>query len=1016
MEIYKYKIWTGNIPGSETESCEDKKLIQPTRNVPTTSLDCTPCEALGDPMIIMNACLDCHNGLINPCCPSANESCCGITEDPCVKLYEMSPEKQIEYCNNCINNQESISEKSRGNTYVFGDRFKNKFSDPQHLCHCCNRTGRKNTASQLTIFLEQDINDIGHYTMWDGTMDQQDTFSNFVVTGDLLNPMTVSVLNTTDFKFYKFLENIQYTIDWGEPLSAPQTITAPLDTTFNTYTTPGTYTINIQMSAPWGVNSVSHTITVPYQTGANIWAAVTNTGQTYTFTPPGFSTPVSMDYETSDWGPLDSGLDINGYVTSYYTTTPYPIQGYTDSMLSSLQSYNPAFTPGLPPGYVVGQTVNVAGQSQLPDGSFVDNMQGWVDSFTSNYTAYTITNGTLTFTMFDYINGETIFETQGYGMNPEDYLLRECGYAIQGACDICNVVQVYNSSGTWVTQDVFNDRGVWDINETYEPTDFVFHDGCCYFAISSVITIEPDPLDLTSSFWRLCYGSCPLSTQLPDKYDCIGGTCVLISPTSTYYPTAPYSGPTTADALAACIASPCVPNTADPIHYNCDDGVCTPVSPSDVANYGSADYTGINALANCQADVVAGICVSPTTRYNCVPDGMGGAQCQQTPVGIYPDLTSCQASCTVNVTVYDWYCTNVAITASNPTGQACQAVLQGDPPPGNAVTPIQGPYVDKPTCESAGCGITTYQYYCRCTIGAEQTIVDLGGGQYGGTACVAIANGPAGGYASIGDCEDNCLSWECDGNGNCDGPNSVTSGNLGSYCSDTTLTSGGLKYWTDGTYMDIPGCNDECLEPDTWICMGGNCTQVFQSNTTCINPSHVNNGTAFNGSCIDWNFANNMPEGGCQNQSEAGCNANLGSFCEGGCGPCQSLTNEGFTEWPFKKYNSSDSYNAFDVVIAFNYTDSQNNSQYKYWYKPYPICDPTMGTIIDNGVSYDCSDPSVIAVCESSAYGSGVYHPCTDLSAPACDTPPIINMPPPTTAGQSRFLQTPKSCWEPCDG
>ena len=106
----------------------------------------------------------------------------------------------------------------------------------------------------------------------------------------------------------------------------------------------------------------------------------------------------------------------------------------------------------------------------------------------------------------------------------------------------------------------------------------------------------------------------------------------------------------------------------------------------------------------------------------------------------------------------------------------------------------------------------------------------------------------------------------------------------------------------------------------------------------------------------------------------------------------------------------------FDVVIAFNYTDSQNNSQYKYWYKPYPICDPTMGTIIDNGVSYDCSDPSVIAVCESSAYGSGVYHPCTDLSAPACDTPPLINMPPPTTAGQSRFLQTPKSCWEPCNG
>ena len=249
------------------------------------------------------------------------------------------------------------------------------------------------------------------------------------------------------------------------------------------------------MSAPWGVTSVSHSIAVPYQTGANIWASVTNTGQTYTFTPPGFVTPVSMDYETSDWGPLDSGLEINGYVTSNYTTTPYPIQGFTDSMLSSLQSYNPAFTPGLPSGYVIGNIISVAGQSQLPDGSFVDNMEGWVDSFTSDYTAYTITNGVQTFTMFDYINGETIFDTEGYGMNPDDYLLRECGYSIQGVCDSCNAVQIYNQSGNWISQDVFNDRGVWDVDEEYELTDFVFHDGCCYFAVSTVIAgTTPDPI------------------------------------------------------------------------------------------------------------------------------------------------------------------------------------------------------------------------------------------------------------------------------------------------------------------------------------------------------------------------------------------------------------------------------------------------------------------------------------------------------------------------------------------
>jgi len=1023
MEIYKYKIWTGKIPGSETPGCEDKKLVMPSRSVPTrpTSLDCTPCESIGDSMMVMNACIDCYNGLVNPCCPNKNESCCGIIEDPCLELHQMTVEAQNKYCNQCFSNQRnSIQNMFPGPTFNFNRGLSNSFNDPLRICQCCNRTERPTKSSQLTLFLEQDINDIGHYTMWDGNMDQGDTFSNFVVTGDLLSPMTVSVLNTTDFSFFKFLESIEYTIDWGHPLCPVQTLTAPLDKAFNDYTAagPGTYIINIQMSAPWGVTSVSHSIAVPYQTGANIWASVTNTGQTYTFTPPGFVTPVSMDYETSDWGPLDSGLEINGYVTSNYTTTPYPIQGFTDSMLSSLQSYNPAFTPGLPSGYVIGNIISVAGQSQLPDGSFVDNMEGWVDSFTSDYTAYTITNGVQTFTMFDYINGETIFDTEGYGMNPDDYLLRECGYSIQGVCDSCNAVQIYNQSGNWISQDVFNDRGVWDVDEEYELTDFVFHDGCCYFAVSTVIAgTTPDPLDVTSSFWRLCYGSCPISTQLPSRYECIDGTCVLISPTSTYYPTAQFQGATTADALTACVSNPCVPTTGDPIHYNCNNGICTPISPLSIGLYNGADYQGVNALSLCQADVLAGVCTNVTMNYNCVPDGFGGAQCQPTPGGIYPDITSCQANCTVNVTLYDWYCSNVAVTPTNSLGLACEAAVQGLVPT-NAVIPLQGPYGSKISCEADGCGISVLEWYCRCTVGltvTTESIVDLGTGQFGGQACVGINNGPSGGFATAQDCENNCVSWDCDNqSGNCSGPESITSGNIGTYCADNTIINGGVEYWDGGGLIDIPGCSDNCFEPDTWVCMGGNCTQLLQSDTSCINPNHVSNGTPFIGSCIDWNFANNMPIQGCEQQSEGQCNGNLSALCGSGCGPCNSLTNEGFTEWPFRQYSSSDSYNAFDVVIGTLYTNSQNDSLYKYWYKPYPICDPTMGQITVLGTVYDCGDPLVINLCESSAYGSGTYHPCTDLNAPSCDNPPIINMTIPTVGGQSRFLS--QTCWEPCDG
>lgn len=1018
MEIYKYRIWTGNIPGSETKGCEDKKLITPTRGVTTSStLDCTPCEALGNSMVVMNACLDCYNGLVNPCCPNQNESCCGLIEDPCSEFYALSVEEQTRYCLRCNGRTNSFQQRFPSQTFSFNTVASQPNMSRTWCETCCNRTEKPSTSNKLTIFLEQDINDIGHYTMWDGNMDQQDTFSNFVVTGDLLNPMTVSLLNTTDFKFFKFLENIEYIIDWGDGISPIQTLTAPMDTAFNTYSFPGTYIINVQMTAPWGVTSTSHSITVPFQTGANIWAAVTNTGQTYTFTPPGFSTPVSMDYETSDWGPLDSGLDINGYVTSNYTVTPYPVQGFTDSMLSSLQSYNPTSTPGLPPGYVIGNVISVNGQTQLPNGTYVDSMEGWVDSFTPQYTAYTITNGTQTFTMFDYINGETIFDTVSYGMNPDDYLLRECGYSIQGACDVCNAVQVYNDGGNWTQQDVFNDRGVWDVDEEYEPTDFVFHDGCCYFAISSVpMSTTPDPLDLTSPFWRLCYGSCPLSTQLPGRYDCIDGTCVLISPTSTYYPTAPFQGATTADALTACVNDPCLPTTSDPIHYNCINGVCTPVSPSSLG-WATAGYPGVTALADCNADVQAGICANVTTRYNCVPDGSGGAQCQATPAGIYPDLASCQVNCTVNVTVYEWYCSDVGITPTNPSGQGCEAVVQGSPPPVNAVTPLQGPYVDKTTCELNGCGSSVLEWYCRCTLGlivTTESIVDLGTGQFGGQACVGINNGPAGGFATASDCEDNCVTWDCDDStGNCSGPNSVTSGNIGTFCSDTTLPNGGLEYWDGGGLINIPGCNDNCFEPDTYVCMGGNCTQVLQSDTTCINPNHVANGTPYLGSCIDWNFSLNMPIQGCGEQTEGQCNGNLSANCSSGCGPCNSNP---LTNWPFRQYSSSDSYNAFDVVIGTFWPNSQNDNVYKYWYNPYPICDPTMGviTVGTPPATYDCGDPAVIAVCESSAYGSGTYHPCTDLSAPSCDNPPIINMTVPTDPGKSRFMS--QTCWEPCDG
>ena len=557
MEIYRYKIWTGNIPGVYTEPCEDKKLVGVRRNAPKppdNPSDCDACSGLGNATTVIDACLDCWTGMINPCCPDNNTNCCGLIIDDCEKLHAMEVEDQNEYCAKCYNNRKNLKEwETNFISKAASKAITPIFTDPRNLCKCCNRTKKNSQDSMLSIFLDQDFNDIGHYSMWDGEMEQDDTFSNFTVVGDTTNPYMVSLKNSTEFRFFKFLENIQYTIDWGDPAMPPTTVTAPLDTVIATYPNPGTFIINVRMSAPWGVSSVSHRVTVPFQTGAQLWSNYISagglTGQTYTFIPPGFSTPVSMDYEFSDWGPLDSGLDIHGYMTSNYGSTPYPINGVTQSMISALQSYNTTSTPGLPPGYVQGNTVVVAGQVLMPDGSYVDNLTGQIDSFNSVMTAYTITNGTEVFQMMDHINGETVFSTVGYGMSADDFLTRKCGFSLQGACDICNVDQIYFDGNSYITQPVNNDRGEWDVLEDYEPKDYVYYDGCCFFALTNILA-NNSPLNI------------------------LDANSVFIG-----------SPPSTSNALSDCINYPCVPTGGQVMHYECEDGACVQVTPGATIPY-----------------------------------------------------------------------------------------------------------------------------------------------------------------------------------------------------------------------------------------------------------------------------------------------------------------------------------------------------------------------------------------------------------------------------------------------
>ena len=173
MDIYKYQIWTGHIPGLSSTSCArpSKKIVSTGPNLPD---DCTPCTTLSMRNKI-DACVDCANGLINVCCPNPGESCCGIILNPCDEFYSWSVDAQNKHCSTCP--QKSLKKKPPGFLIKSNTQQQNSGTTPKY-CECCNRTQRESEDSTLTIFLDHDFNDMGHYTMWDGQMGQEDTFSN----------------------------------------------------------------------------------------------------------------------------------------------------------------------------------------------------------------------------------------------------------------------------------------------------------------------------------------------------------------------------------------------------------------------------------------------------------------------------------------------------------------------------------------------------------------------------------------------------------------------------------------------------------------------------------------------------------------------------------------------------------------------------------------------------------------------------------------------------------------------
>lgn len=257
------------------------------------------------------------------------------------------------------------------------------------------------TGLTIPLLFTQTAVDIGYYSVFDGAILQKDVINNFIFSATTSSPYLYYFYNTSDLELKKFLSLVSYVVDWGDgspldPISGPGPLT-------HNYVTDGQYTITMTATSPWGISTVTKTVTVPF---TNV--PILNPQGTAYFTPAGGSwSATSFNYDYIFSG--DSNFTLADFYSSNYTSVPFTITGYTQSTLNDLVQYGPKqnlfggkFKPGIP---VTGTTGDV--------GIF------WGPDITNSYTAYTI-NG---IDYYDYEDGYTIYSIGSSGFTPNDLIL-----------------------------------------------------------------------------------------------------------------------------------------------------------------------------------------------------------------------------------------------------------------------------------------------------------------------------------------------------------------------------------------------------------------------------------------------------------------------------------------------------------------------------------------------------------------------------------------------------------------
>jgi hypothetical protein len=373
----------------------------------------------------------------------------------------------------------------------------------------------------IPIFLDQDFNDMGFYTPFDGGIFHKDTFSNFVIQPilDMGNDgYWVTLTNSTPFGLYEDTQGFAWTIDWGD--GDIQNLQYPTLSLNHEYTIMGNLTITVQMVAPWGITSMSQPITLPYYSGGT-FLNIPNPNFSFTYNPPGGGPPVTQDWMYSTFGPLDSGTNIQQYVSTNYAPVPLTVTGITESQLSSFQTYStaPSNSAFLPNGYFENQVVPLGGDVEMDPTTFTPVLYGEITNATSTFTAYTISDGGAgggsPVYLFDYQNGTTLFEVDTIGLNQYSLFTQNCDPLVTETeddpsdCDFCLGLD------TTTGQNVVTNQGQWDPGTQYQPGDLVVWAGCCWFMhIHEPPGIPPNDPSMFEQSWWPCEGQNCTSTDI----------------------------------------------------------------------------------------------------------------------------------------------------------------------------------------------------------------------------------------------------------------------------------------------------------------------------------------------------------------------------------------------------------------------------------------------------------------------------------------------------------------------